>query len=140
MDNVHISTHFFFVPNRLIWNNWERFNGEQDNPGDSTDYSKLDDLEQKRNCRLTAFGRLSTPIFPIMDNVHISTHFFFVPNRLVWNNWERFNGEQDNPRRPHYHALIFGYDFPDRVLLKKSKSGDLFTSEQHHENIEQDGQ
>jgi hypothetical protein len=41
------------------------------------------------NCRLTAFGRLSTPIFPIMDNVHISTHFFFVPNRLIWNNWER---------------------------------------------------
>jgi hypothetical protein len=39
MDNVHISTHFFFVPNRLIWNNWERFNGEQDNPGDSTDYN-----------------------------------------------------------------------------------------------------
>jgi hypothetical protein len=49
------------------------------------------------NCRLIAFGRLSTPIFPIMDNVHISTHFFFVPNRLIWNNWERFNGEQDNP-------------------------------------------
>jgi hypothetical protein len=23
----------------LIWNNWERFNGEQDNPGDSTDYN-----------------------------------------------------------------------------------------------------
>jgi hypothetical protein len=39
MDNVHISTHFFFVPNRLVWNNWERFNGEQDNPGDSTDYN-----------------------------------------------------------------------------------------------------
>jgi hypothetical protein len=39
MDNVHISTHFFFVPNRLIWNNWERFNGEQDNPGDTTDFN-----------------------------------------------------------------------------------------------------
>jgi hypothetical protein len=35
----------------------------------------------------------------------------------------------DLTRRPHYHALIFGYDFPDRILLKKSKSGDLFTSE-----------
>jgi hypothetical protein len=23
----------------IIWNNWERFNGEQDNPGDSTDYN-----------------------------------------------------------------------------------------------------
>ena len=35
----------------------------------------------------------------------------------------------DKTRRPHYHALIFGYSFPDRKLLKKSKSGDLYTSE-----------
>ena len=35
----------------------------------------------------------------------------------------------DLTRRPHYHALIFGYDFPDKVLLKQSKSGDLYTSE-----------
>jgi hypothetical protein len=34
-----ISPYFFFVPNRLIWNNWERFNGEQDNPGDTTDFN-----------------------------------------------------------------------------------------------------
>jgi hypothetical protein len=30
---------FFFVPNRLVWNNWERFNGEQDHPGASTDFN-----------------------------------------------------------------------------------------------------
>ena len=35
----------------------------------------------------------------------------------------------DLTRRPHYHALIFGYAFPDRKLFKKSKSGDLYTSE-----------
>lgn len=31
--------------------------------------------------------------------------------------------------RPHYHALIFGYGFPDRQLFKRSPTGDLFTSE-----------
>lgn len=45
----------------------------------------------------TAFGRLATPINPIMDNIHIETFFFAVPHRLVWDNWERFCGEQTNP-------------------------------------------
>ena len=30
---------FFFVPNRPIWDNWQKFNGEQETPGDSTDYT-----------------------------------------------------------------------------------------------------
>ena len=49
------------------------------------------------NVSATLFGRLATPIFPVMDNLHIDTQFFFVPNRLVWNNWVKFMGEQDNP-------------------------------------------
>lgn len=49
------------------------------------------------NAKLTAFGRLATPLHPYMDNLFVDTHFFFVPNRLVWDNWQRFNGEQDNP-------------------------------------------
>lgn len=47
--------------------------------------------------KTTAFARMSTPIFPIMDNMHLDTFYFFVPNRLVWTNWVRFMGEQDNP-------------------------------------------
>jgi len=43
---------------------------------------------------MTAFGRLATPIFPIMDNMFMDVHFFAVPYRLVWDNWERFNGAQ----------------------------------------------
>ena len=45
----------------------------------------------------TAFGRMATPIFPIMDNLHMDTFFFFVPYRLIWDNWKRFMGEQRNP-------------------------------------------
>ena len=47
--------------------------------------------------RATGFGRLATPINPIMDNMYIETFFFAVPYRLVWSNWEKFCGEQDNP-------------------------------------------
>ncbi len=43
------------------------------------------------------FARLATPIFPIMDNMFLETFWFEVPVRQVWDNWEKFNGEQDNP-------------------------------------------
>lgn len=49
------------------------------------------------SCRMYAFARLATPIYPIMDNLYLESFFFFVPNRLIWDNWERFNGAQDNP-------------------------------------------
>ncbi|WNK13472.1 MAG: major capsid protein [Microvirus sp.] len=49
------------------------------------------------NVRMTAFARLATPLFPIMDNLHLDTFFFFVPNRLVWANWPKFMGEQTTP-------------------------------------------
>lgn len=49
------------------------------------------------NCNLTAFARLATPLKPVMDNMFMETFFFAVPNRLIWDNWQRFNGEQDNP-------------------------------------------
>ena len=47
----------------------------------------------------TAFVRMATPYFPMMDNQRIDTHFFFVPNRLVWSNWRRFMGEQTTPEQ-----------------------------------------
>lgn len=49
------------------------------------------------NLKATLFGRLSTPAVPFMDNMYLETFFFFVPNRLVWDNWQKFNGEQKNP-------------------------------------------
>lgn len=46
---------------------------------------------------VTVFGRLATPLFPIMDNMKLETFFFFVPSRLVWDNWKKMMGEQANP-------------------------------------------
>ena len=48
-------------------------------------------------CRMDGFARMATPIYPIMDNLRMETFFFAVPIRLIWDNWEKFNGEQDNP-------------------------------------------
>lgn len=49
------------------------------------------------NLKMTAFSRLATPLYPIMDNMIMESFFFFVPNRLVWNNWVKLMGQQDNP-------------------------------------------
>ena len=49
------------------------------------------------NLNMTAFARLSTPLYPIMDNMHFESFFFFVPNRLIWDNWQKFMGQQNNP-------------------------------------------
>ncbi len=49
------------------------------------------------NVNASFFARLSTPLFPIMDNMYLETFFFFVPYRLVWPNWEKMCGAQDDP-------------------------------------------
>lgn len=54
-------------------------------PGDTTRMS------------INYFARLATPIKPIMDNIYLDWFFFFVPNRLVWNHWQNFCFEQEDP-------------------------------------------
>jgi len=61
------------------------------------------------NLNMTAFARLSTPLYPIMDNMHLESFFFFVPNRLIWDNWQKFMGQQTNP------ADSISYVIPQQV-------------------------
>lgn len=43
------------------------------------------------------FARLATPLHPIMDNIYLEMFWFYTPTRLLWENWERFLGAQDDP-------------------------------------------
>ncbi len=45
------------------------------------------------NCNMSFFARLATPLYPIMDNLYLDTFFFFVPYRLLWDNWKKMHGE-----------------------------------------------
>ena len=45
----------------------------------------------------TQFTRLATPLRPIMDNIYLDIQYFFVPNRLVWDQWQEFMGERPTP-------------------------------------------
>jgi len=49
------------------------------------------------NLRTSLFARLATPLKPFMDNLFLDVFYFFVPLRLLWTNFQRFMGEQDNP-------------------------------------------
>lgn len=48
-------------------------------------------------CNMTGFARLSTPTYPVMDNLYMDTFFFAIPYRLIWDNWKKFCGEQTDP-------------------------------------------
>ena len=43
-----------------------------------------------------AIIRMTTPIFPVMDNCYMDIYYFFTPNRILWKNWKRFMGENDS--------------------------------------------
>lgn len=49
------------------------------------------------NFSCTHFCRLATPLHPTLDSLYIDTFHFFVPYRIIWPNWEKFVGAQDNP-------------------------------------------
>lgn len=45
------------------------------------------------NVKSSKVVRMQTLLTPMMDNVYLDTYYFFVPNRLVWEHWKQFNGE-----------------------------------------------
>lgn len=66
--------------------------------------------------RLNGLIRMSTPIYPIMDNAYMDTYFFFVPCRLLWKHWENMFGENDT----NYWAEKTEYSTPTCTIGGKS--------------------
>lgn len=42
---------------------------------------------------MASLVRMATPIYPVMDNAYLDVYFFQIPNRLVWEHWREFMGE-----------------------------------------------
>lgn len=64
---------------------------------------------------MTAFARLSTPITPIMDNMYMDTHFFSIPVRLVWENWQEFMGETEPSDPVTTPPAAYAHNVPQMV-------------------------
>lgn len=76
---------------------------------------------------LNGLIRMSTPIYPIMDNCYMDTYFFFVPCRLLWEHWENMLGENDT----NYWAEKTEYSTPTCTIggksgMKNGTIGDYF--------------
>jgi len=49
------------------------------------------------NLRASLFGRMATPVKPVLENLYLETFFFFTPWRQVWPNFIKMMGEQESP-------------------------------------------
>jgi len=124
MDNMYIDFFFFFVPSRLVWDNWEKFNGAQDNPGDTTDYVIP---------TITTTASTGELVNSIYDKMGIPTQvpgleinaLPFRAYNLIWNEWFRDQNLQTR-------VVVNKDDGPDLpseyTLLKRGKRHDYFTS------------
>jgi hypothetical protein len=119
MDNLYIETFFFAVPYRLVWNNWEKFCGEQDNPGDSTDYLVPTTTATVTNSTLYDYMGVPTDINLTFNNLCGRAY------NLIYNEWFRDQNLQNS-------VVVDKGDGPDTasdyVLLKRGKRHDYFTS------------
>ena len=57
---------------------------------------------------LASLVRMTTPIYPVMDNAYMDIYFFSVPNRLVWEHWKEFMGENTSS----YWTQTIDYTIP----------------------------
>lgn len=124
MDNLYLDTFYFFVPNRLVWSNFQKFMGEQDNPGDSTDYTVP---------ICAAPVTTGYAVGTVQDYMGIPTGIAELEHNnlplraynLIWNEWFRDQNLQDS-------VTVDKDDGPDDptdyVILKRGKRHDYFTS------------
>lgn len=123
MDNLFLETFFFAVPNRLIWDNWQRFNGEQDNPGDSTDFLVPQIQAPEGGWQ---YGSLADYMgIPTGVGGLKSSAFWHRAYNLIWNEWFRDENLQTT-------QWVHKDDGPDPAehytLLRRGKRHDYFTS------------
>lgn len=122
MDNSYFNTFFFAVPIRLIWDNWQKFNGEQRNPGDSTDF-----LVPQVDLGTGATANSIHDYFglPIgVPNLRVSA-FWHRAYNLIWNEWFRDQNLQDSVVN---HTGDGPDPAADYTLLRRGKRHDYFTS------------
>jgi hypothetical protein len=121
MDNLYIQTFFFAVPFRIIWDNWEKFCGEQVNPGDSTDY-QTPQIQSTTVAESTLFDYFGLPTG--VANISFN-NFAGRGYNLIWNEWFRDENLQNS-------LTVDKGDGPDTlsnyVLQKRGKRHDYFTS------------
>lgn len=125
MDNMYVDYFFFFVPNRLLWDNWEKFNGAQDNPGDSTSYVLPTMSFTAGNPDVgTIYDKMGLPT-DVTNGWTLKNTLPLRAYNLIWNTWFR----DENLQNSVIKNMDDGPDATtDYTLLKRGKRHDYFTS------------
>ena len=126
MDNMYLDFHFFFVPSRLVWNNWEKFNGARENPGDSTDYLIPGISSPGGGYAVgTIFDHFGIPTGVQLQAGNTLNALPFRAYNLIYNQWFRDENLQNS-------ITVNKGDGPDAstdyTLQKRAKKHDYFTS------------
>jgi len=125
MDNVALDIHYFSVPNRLVWENFKKFMGEQDNPSDSTDFLIPSiDMESGSFAEGSNYDYLGLP-----TGVTGLSDISCLPLRalhLIWNEWYRDENLQDSLVVDKGDTASLMSDYAS--LLPRGKRKDYFTS------------
>lgn len=130
MDNMKLDVQYFFVPLRLVWSNFQKFCGEQEDPGDSTDYLVPQKVAPTATATATPSGGYATG--SLEDYFGLPTHvpgyshsaLFHRAYNLIWNEWYRDENLQDSVTVDKGD----GPDVTEYTLLKRGKRYDYFTS------------
>lgn len=124
MDNMFLETFFFAVPIRLLWDNWRKFNGEQKNPTDSTDYL-VPQVTAPASGGWTV-GSLSDYMgIPTGVNSLSTSALWHRAYNLIWNEWFRDENLQDSVSVPTGDGPDVSTTYN---LLRRNKKADYFTS------------
>lgn len=126
LDNMYMDTHFFSIPVRLLWDNWKKFNGEQDNPGDSTDFliPTLPLLNASITGSIWDYMGIPTPAAGFTSAININALFPRAYNR-VFNDWFRDQNLQDQAPQNTGDGPDTSADY---AILNRGKRHDYFTS------------
>lgn len=122
MDNLYLDTFYFFVPTRLVHENWQKLNGEQENPGDSTDYL-VPTIEVTNAGNETIYDYFGIPTL-VTNAIEICAYPLRAYN-LIWNEWFRDQNLQDSVTFTKDDGPDLSSDY---ALLRRGKRHDYFTS------------
>jgi hypothetical protein len=124
LDNCYLDIHWFYAPQRILWDNARKFYGEQVDPGDSIDYT----VPVMAAPASTGYSSDTLQDYfglppEIPDFTHISLPFRMY--NFVWNEFFRDQNLQD--------SIVVDTDdgpdtYTDYVLKKRNKKHDYFTS------------
>lgn len=131
MDNLHFDVFAFFIPFRLVWDHWQKFMGEQENPSDSTDYlipHLQGPVSDPTNFDIESgslYDYMTMPIGNIATGYEKPSSLYARAYNLVFNQWFRDENLQDSVAVPKG-------DGPDNYqlysLLRRNKRKDMATS------------